>query len=60
MYEEDMKKKFIVWFKKYGNNRWVKTGERLVTGEYSPIINQLFTAKLGIGHVRANHSFTIR
>ena len=46
MFEEDVGNKFFVWFKKYENLGWVKTGAKLGTGEYSPIIPQLFCAKL--------------
>jgi hypothetical protein len=41
---EDVKNKFFVWFRKYEKCGWVKTGDNLRTGDYSPIITQ-FTTK---------------
>jgi hypothetical protein len=41
MHVEDVKSKFLVWFEKYEKNRWVKTGDNLETGDYSPIITHL-------------------
>ncbi len=38
--KHDIKKKFIIGIKKHDNMGWVKTGEKLGTGEYSPIIPQ--------------------
>jgi hypothetical protein len=40
MFEQDVKIAFIVWNKRYVKCEWVKTGAKLGTGEYSPIITQ--------------------
>jgi hypothetical protein len=41
-----IKKKFIMGIKRHDKIGWVKTGEKLGTGEYSQIMTQLFTANL--------------
>ncbi len=46
MYEEDVKNKLIVWFKKYGKYKWVITGERIGDWGIFPNYNPIISVKL--------------